>query len=115
MKGKLEGKFDRRSFLRVAGTSLSIGALYSVFPALTRSAGAQNIVRTLAELNGAAPAPFSSPQLSHTHVGVNGPPDPLGTTACEAPVATLNGPKRKRGPIIVADDHNADGASPDEH
>ena len=32
----MENKFDRRSFLRVTGTALSIGALYSVFPALTR-------------------------------------------------------------------------------
>jgi hypothetical protein len=55
----VEHKFDRRSFLRVAGTSLSIGALYSVFPALTRSAGAETITRTLAQLNGEAPAPFS--------------------------------------------------------
>ena len=55
----MKAKFDRRSFLRVAGTSFGIGALYSVFPALTRSAGAEGIVRTLAELNGEAPAPFS--------------------------------------------------------
>ena len=73
----VEHKFDRRSFLRVAGTSLSIGALYSVFPALTRSAGAETITRTLAQLNGEAPAPFSFIQLSDTHVGFNGPPDPL--------------------------------------
>ncbi len=37
----METKFDRRSFLRVTGTALGIGALYSVFPALTRSAGAE--------------------------------------------------------------------------
>ncbi len=77
----METKFDRRSFLRVSGTALSIGALYSVFPALTRKAGAQGITRTLAELNGEAPAPFSFIQLSDTHVGFNGPPDPLGTKA----------------------------------
>ena len=39
----MKAKFDRRSFLRVAGTSFGIGALYSVFPALTRSAGAEGI------------------------------------------------------------------------
>ena len=115
MKSKLENKFDRRSFLRVAGTSLSIGALYSVFPALTRSAGAQNIVRTLAELNGEAPAPFSFMQLSDTHVGFNGPPDPLGTKAFEAAVATINGLKNKPELIIVTGDLTHDADSPDEH
>src|ERR1700689_789523 len=52
----METKFDRRSFLRVTGTALSIGALYRVFPALTKSAGAEGIVRTLADLNGEARA-----------------------------------------------------------
>ena len=47
----MEAKFDRRSFLRVAGTAFGIGALYSVFPGLTGSAGAEGITRTLAELN----------------------------------------------------------------
>jgi len=115
MKSKLENEFDRRSFLRVAGTSLSIGALYSVFPALTRSAGAQNIVRTLAELNGEAPAPFSFMQLSDTHVGFNGPPDPLGTKAFESAVATINGLKNKPELIIVTGDLTHDADSPDEH
>ncbi|MGA9722889.1 MAG: hypothetical protein WBQ86_10560, partial [Candidatus Binatus sp.] len=69
----MENKFDRRSFLRVTGTALSIGALYSVFPALTPDAGAEGMLRTLADLNGEAPAPFSFMQLSDTHVGFNGP------------------------------------------
>jgi predicted phosphodiesterase len=115
MKSKLENKFDRRSFLRVAGTSLSIGALYSVFPMLTRSASAQNAVRTLAELNGEAPAPFSFMQLSDTHVGFNGPPDPLGTKAFESAVATINGLKNKPELIIVTGDLTHDADSPDEH
>jgi hypothetical protein len=75
--------------LVAAGTSFGIGALYSVFPALTRSAGADGIMRTLAELNGEAPAPFSFVQLSDSHVGFNGPPDPLGTQAFESAVATI--------------------------
>jgi hypothetical protein len=49
-------------------------ALYSVFPALTRSARAEGIARSLADLNGEAPAPFSFIQLSDTHVGFNRPP-----------------------------------------
>ena len=115
MSSKFESKFDRRSFLRVAGTSLSIGALYSVFPALTRDARGQALTRTLAELNGEAPAPFSFMQLSDTHVGFNGPPDPLGTKAFESAVATINGLKNKPELIIVTGDLTHDADSPDEH
>src|SRR5579871_2524883 len=111
----METKFDRRSFLRVTGTALGIGALYSVFPALTRSAGAEGITRTLAELNGEAPAPFSFMQLSDTHVGFNGPPDPLGTKAFENAVATINGLKARPELVIVTGDLTHDADSPDEH
>jgi predicted phosphodiesterase len=111
----MKAKFDRRSFLRVAGTSFGIGALYSVFPALTRSAGAEGIVRTLAELNGEAPAPFSFVQLSDSHVGFNGPPDPLGTKAFESAVATINGLKNRPDLVIVTGDLTHDADSPDEH
>ena len=111
----METKFDRRSFLRVSGTALSIGALYSVFPALTRSAGAEGLSRTLAELNGEAPAPFSFIQLSDTHVGFNGPPDPLGTKAFESAVATINGLKNRPELVIVTGDLTHDADSPDEH
>src|SRR6202167_6442566 len=111
----METKCDRRSFLRVTGTALSIGALYSVFPALTKSAGAEGIVRTLAELNGEAPAPFSFMQLSDAHVGFNGPPDPLGTKAFESAVATINGLKNRPDLIIVTGDLTHDPDSPADH
>ena len=111
----MEKRFDRRSFLRVSGTALSIGALYSVFPALTRSAHAEGITRTLAELNGETPAPLSFMQLSDTHVGFNGPPDPLGTQAFESAVATINGLKSRPELIIVTGDLTHDADSPDEH
>ena len=111
----MEPQLDRRSFLRVTGTALGIGALYSVFPALTRSAGAETIARTLAELNGEAPAPFSFIQLSDTHVGFNGPPDPLGTKAFETAVATINGLKNRPELVIVTGDLTHDADSSDEH
>jgi hypothetical protein len=63
-------KYDRRTFLRVAGTSLSIGALYSVFAPLAHGAGNEVLTRTMAQLNGEAPSPFSFIQLSDTHVRV---------------------------------------------
>ena len=111
----MEGKFDRRTFLRVAGTSLSIGALYSVFAPLAHGAGEQVLTRTLAELNGEAPSPFSFIQLSDTHVGFNGPPDPLGTRAFESAVATINGLKRRPELVIITGDLTHDADSPDEH
>ena len=70
---RMKTKLDRRSFVRVSGTALRIGALYSVFLSLTRAARAQRMIRTLAELNGEPPAPFSFMQLSDTPVGFNGP------------------------------------------
>jgi hypothetical protein len=94
----MESKYDRRTFLRVAGTSLSIGALYSVFAPLAHGAAKEALTRTLADLNGEAPAPFSFIQLSDTHVGFNGPPDPLGTRAFESAVATINGLSLGGGP-----------------
>ncbi len=111
----METKFDRRSFLRVTGTALSIGALYGVFPALTLGARAEGIKRTLAELNGEPPAPFSFIQMSDTHVGFNGPPDPLGTKAFESAVATINGLKNRPELVIVTGDLTHDTDSADEH
>jgi 3',5'-cyclic AMP phosphodiesterase CpdA len=111
----VENKFDRRSLLRVAGTSLSIGALYSVFPQLAHGAGSEVLTRTLAQLNGEAPAPFSLIQLSDTHVGFNGPPDPLGTKAFENAVATITRLKRRPELVIITGDLTHDADSSDEH
>jgi 3',5'-cyclic AMP phosphodiesterase CpdA len=111
----MEGKFDRRSFLRIAGTSLSIGALYSVFAPLAHGAGEQVLTHTLAQLNGEAPAPFSFIQLSDTHVGFNGPPDPLGTRAFESAVAAINSLKRRPELVIITGDLTHDADSIDEH
>jgi len=111
----MKARYDRRSFLRVAGTSFGIGALYSVFPGLTHKARAAEIVRSLADLNGEAPAPFSFIQLSDSHVGFNGPPDPLGTKAFESAVAMINGLKNRPDLVIVTGDLTHDADSPDEH
>ena len=54
-------------------------------------------------------------QLSDTHVGFNGPPDPLGTQAFENAVATINGLKNRPELIIVTGDLTHDADSPDEH
>jgi predicted phosphodiesterase len=111
----MENKLDRRSFLRIASTSLSIGALYSVFPPLAHGAGSEIVARTLGQLNGEAPAPFSFVQLSDTHVGFNGPPDPLGTKAFESAVATINHLKQRPDLVIITGDLTHDADSADEH
>ena len=81
---------DRRKFLKIAGTSLGIGVLYSAYP-LARSQGeAGNLFSTLGKSTGEKVTPFSFVQLSDAHVGFNGPPDPLGTKAFERAVDMIN-------------------------
>src|ERR1700746_3019686 len=111
----MKARYDRRSFLRVAGTSFGIGALYTVIPGLTHSARAAEIVRSLADLNGEAPAPFSFIQLSDSHVGFNGPPDPLGTRAFEGAVASINSLRRRPELVIITGDLTHDADTPAEH
>ena len=111
----MKTRLDRRSFLRIAGASLSIGAAYSVFAPLAHGAGGEIVARSLADLNGEAPAPFSFIQLSDTHVGFNGPPDPLGTKAFENAVATINQLKNRPELVIITGDLTHDAESPDEH
>src|SRR5690348_17334834 len=43
---------DRRSFLKIAGTSLGIGALYHVFPAASASAEARDLFHLLGRKTG---------------------------------------------------------------
>ncbi len=81
---------DRRSFLKIAGTSLGIGVLYSAYPAAARGGEVERIFSELGRSNGERPAPFSFVQLSDAHVGFNGPPDPLGTKAFERAVDMIN-------------------------
>ena len=44
----------------------------------------------LGQANGERVAPFSFVQLSDAHVGLNGPPDPLGSKAFERAVEMIN-------------------------
>src|SRR5947207_15934561 len=74
---------DRRSFLTLSAASLGAGALLQFTPA-------KAAIPFFAKRNGEAPSPFSFVQLSDTHVGFNGPPDPLGTKAFERAVDTIN-------------------------
>ena len=75
---------DRRSFLKIVGSLLGIGVLYSAYPPqplpVAKLAASFN---ALGQANGENVAPFSFIQLSHAHVGFSGPPDVLGTKAFE--------------------------------
>jgi 3',5'-cyclic AMP phosphodiesterase CpdA len=80
---------DRRSFLRLSVASIGFGALYRVAPALAGSAG-QDTSHSMARKNGERVTPFSFVQLSDTHVGFQGPPNPDGTMAFERAVEIVN-------------------------
>ena len=118
-KKPFKDKLDRRSFMRIMGTSLGIGALYSVVPALGgASAGdffASGVADFLKVRNGEAPSPFTFVQLSDPHVGFNGPPDPLGTQAFENAVAMVNRLPRRPDLGIFTGDLTHDAPTRDTH
>src|ERR1041385_1950040 len=87
----------RRDFLRISGTALGGAALLK----LTTTAEAASFLRAK---NGEAPAPFNIVQLSDTHVGFNGPPDPLGTKAFERAVELINALHRHPDLVLFTGD-----------
>jgi 3',5'-cyclic AMP phosphodiesterase CpdA len=85
----MRGIIDRRQFLRIAGVSLGVGALYRVAPALASGPG-EAVAARLAKANGERLVPFSFVQMSDAHVGFAGPPNPTGTRAFERAVEVVN-------------------------
>ena len=77
---------DRRGFLKIAGASMGVGALYTVWPGLGSADGAE-VARRLGLKNGEKPTPFTFAQLSDAHVGFDGP---IGTSALEKAVENIN-------------------------
>ncbi len=67
---------DRRSFLKITGTTLGIGVLYSAMPAAAAGGEVGEFFSALGKKSGERVTPFSFLQLSDTHVGFNGPPIP---------------------------------------
>jgi hypothetical protein len=98
----------RRDFLKISGTALGGAALLQ----LTSTAEAASF---LAAKNGEAPSPFSIVQLSDTHVGFQGPPDPLGTKAFERAVAMVNALDPQPDLILFTGDLTHDSEDPAEH
>jgi calcineurin-like phosphoesterase family protein len=103
---------DRRKFLKIAGVSMGVGALYSVAPALARGGVGGEVARILGLKNGERLAPFTFAQLSDTHVGFNGP---VGTKAFEKAVETINALPQTPDLILFTGDLTHDTETPGEH
>jgi hypothetical protein len=98
----------RRDFLKLSATSLGAAALLR----LSSTAEAASLLRGR---NGEAPSPFSIVQLSDTHVGFNGPPDPLGTKAFEHAVDAVNALDPQPELVLFTGDLTHDSDNPGEH
>ena len=108
-------EMDRRSFLRIAGMSLGAGALYQVAPAWASDGPAADTARLQARANGEAVTPFTFVQLSDTHVGFMGPPNPTGTLAFERAVEIVNGLSVPPELILFTGDLTHESEVPGEH
>jgi 3',5'-cyclic AMP phosphodiesterase CpdA len=100
--------------MKIAGASIGVGALLRVAPLLADPA-AMRVQRLLGKKNGEAVTPFSFVQLSDTHVGFEGPPNPLGTKAFERAVETINSLPEKPELAIFTGDLTHDSEKPGEH
>jgi Calcineurin-like phosphoesterase len=106
---------DRRSFLRIAGASLGFGALYRVAPGWAAEEPPAGMAKELARRNGEAVTPFSFVQLSDTHVGFSGPPNPTGTRAFERAVEIVNALPSRPDLVLFTGDLTHDTETPGEH
>ncbi len=106
---------DRRSFLRVTGMSIGIGALYRVLPTAAMTGSANEILTALGKRSGEKVKPFTFVQMSDTHVGFQGPPNPLGTKAFEQAVATVNALPQRPDLVLFTGDLTHDTEDKDVH
>ena len=104
---------DRREFLKVAGISLGVGALYRVAPALAAQPGVE-LARQLASKNGERLVPFSFVQMSDAHLGFTGPQNPTGTKALERAVEVVNGLPQRPELVLFTGDLTHDSEDQEE-
>jgi len=104
---------DRRKLFKIAGWTLGAGALYSFAPPARGEGG--RLMDLLGKKNGERPTPFTFVQFSDTHVGFDGPPDPLGTKAFERAVETVNALPERPDLILFTGDLTHDSEKPGEH
>jgi hypothetical protein len=107
-------ELDRRSFLRITGMSLGVGALYRVAPALAAPGAGVDTARRLARKNGEGVRPFTFVQLSDTHVGSGPPVNPNGTAAFERAVETVNKLAEQPELVLFTGDLTHDSEEPGE-
>src|SRR5580765_4514128 len=105
---------NRRSFMKIAGSSLGIGVLYTALPMPVVGESGE-MMRWLGKQNGEAVTPFSFVQLSDAHVGFNGPPDPLGTKAFERAVDMINALRQRPDLVLFTGDLTHDTAVRNVH
>jgi predicted phosphodiesterase len=105
---------NRRSFMKIAGSSLGIGVLYTALP-MPVVGEAGEMMHWLGQQNGEKMTPFSFVQLSDAHVGFNGPPDPLGTKAFERAVEMINGLPKAPDLVLFTGDLTHDTEEKDVH
>jgi len=106
---------DRRMFLRMAGLSLGAGALYRVAPAWAAEGPAADVAARQRQENGEAVTPFTFVQLSDTHVGFAGPPNPTGTAAFERAVERVNRLAARPELVLFTGDLTHESEAPGEH
>ncbi len=110
----MKNEFDRRAFMRISAMSIGAGALLQFSPLAGTARGA--LMAGLArKKNGEVPGAFSIVQLSDTHVGFQGPPDPLGTKAFERAVDVVNALDPQPELILFTGDLTHDSDDPAEH
>ncbi len=107
--------FDRRNFLKIAGSSFGIGVVYSAFPAARAGGETGEMFNFMGKQSGEKVAPFSFVQLSDAHVGFNGPPDPLGTKAFERAVEMVNQMPQRPDLVLFTGDLTHDSEDKDVH
>ena len=111
----MKDPLDRRTFMKIAGASIGVGALFQVAPLLGATPDGRRIAELLGRKNGESPTPFSFVQLSDTHVGFSGPPNPLGTQAFERAVEIINGLPSRPDLVLFTGDLTHDSENPGEH
>jgi len=105
----------RRDFVRFAGLSLGLGTIYTVAPGLHSTALGREFAGYSRHANGESVQPFTFLQLSDSHVGFNGPPDPLGIAAFERAVEVINAQPAKPDFVLFTGDLTHDSEDKDVH
>src|SRR5437764_11609942 len=108
-------QINRRRFMKFTGLSLGIGTLYRVIPALGADSALGGFLADMRRSNGESMSPFTFIQLSDSHVGFNGPPNPTGTAAFERAVEVINGLPQTPELVLFTGDLTHDSEDKDVH